>query len=193
MISFQTTGAGATPRQESAPRSFSSVLAETQAPPVRQMAAPAAVANVPTAGTDVVIGGKGNDFLSGQGGNDFLNGGEGDDRINGGEGNDVLIGGEGADTINTGTGFDIVIGGNGRDRITIQGSAFVDAGSPNNDIITIEGDPNDFQRFEFGNGIVVFNGNDGRVIILKDAEAVGFTPAGGSGQAIQLFEPILSF
>lgn len=106
------------------------------------------------------------------------------------DGDDVLIGSDGPDTIDTGTGFDIVRSGEGRDRITVQGSGFIDAGGANNDVVTIIGSPNDFQRTEFDSGIVVFSGNDGRVIVLKDAEAVLFAPDVNSSFAVP-FEPML--
>ncbi len=92
----------------------------------------------------------------------------------------------------TGPGFETVQGTETRDRITVTDSGFVDAGEPNNDIVTIIGNPSDFERSEFGNGIQVFSGNDGRVIILKDAEAVLFSPSVDSGFA-QPFEPALIF
>ncbi len=121
---------------------------------------------------------------------DVIQGGPGNDVLSGGAGDDVIDGGAGTDTIDTGTGFDIVRGGEGRDRITVRESGFIDAGGPNNDIVNIVGNPSDFQRSEFGNGVVVFSGNDGRVVILKDAEAVLFIPDVDSSFGVP-FEPEL--
>lgn len=75
-------------------------------------------------GSDVMIGGSGNDhfqggsgddLLAGRGGNDHLEGGRGDDILLGGNGHDHLDGGRGSDFLKGGNGFDILHGGPGWD------------------------------------------------------------------------------
>lgn len=67
-------------------------------------------------GSDKLIGGGRNDFISGNGGSDTLLGGGGNDRLNGHGGNDVLFGEAGADRLFGYEGFDYLDGGSSGDR-----------------------------------------------------------------------------
>jgi Ca2+-binding RTX toxin-like protein len=69
-------------------------------------------------GSDSVVGGAGDDFLSGSLGNDTLRGGIGNDRLIGNVGLDVLDGGSGNDTIDGGLSGDSIIAGEGQDVVT---------------------------------------------------------------------------
>ena len=79
--------------------------------------------DVPTQGSDDLIGTAGadtidllggNDRFSGLGGNDWISGGAGDDEISGGDGDDTIIGGSGSNTLS---------GDGGQDRFVIGDSA----------------------------------------------------------------------
>ncbi len=63
------------------------------------------------AGNDRLFGSSGDDVLYGDQGNDLLSGDSGNDRLFGGTGNDVLVGGFGTDTLFGGPGENILIGG----------------------------------------------------------------------------------
>lgn len=95
-------------------------------------------------GSDIIHGGKGNDYLVGEGGEDTLYGGDdndilvGDwnlgqsvsqadidlygrnDELYGGAGNDALVGGGGDDLLDGGTGIDLLQGGAGDDTYIIR-------------------------------------------------------------------------
>ena len=58
-------------------------------------------------GKDLLIGGGGNDQLKGENGKDWLFGGKGDDALFGGNARDLLIGGDGDDFLNGGRGKDV--------------------------------------------------------------------------------------
>lgn len=81
---------------------------------------------VPTQGSDVILGTPGDDVIKGLGGddwicgldgNDTLDGGFGADRLFGGLGNDLLIGGPGNDEIQGRNGNDRLLGGKGKDKL----------------------------------------------------------------------------
>jgi Ca2+-binding RTX toxin-like protein len=71
-------------------------------------------------GTDVLVGGNGQNYLYGEEGrdwlyggakNDYLDGGSGEDNLYGGAGNDTLVGGDGSDFLDGQGGNDYLIGG----------------------------------------------------------------------------------
>ncbi len=106
------------------------------------------------AGNDALNGGNGSDFLFGRGGNDLLDGGLGGDYISGGAGTDtatyagrdgdVLVGigqipddGERGEGDNVQLDIEAIIGGNGNDRLNTQGTSGVTfTGGPGRDIMT---------------------------------------------------------
>lgn len=71
-------------------------------------------------GTDLLVGGDGNDVIDGGAGHDWLNGGNGNDTLHGADGDDLLVGGAGDDYLNAGTGINTLIGGEGSDTIDID-------------------------------------------------------------------------
>jgi trimeric autotransporter adhesin len=90
--------------------------------------------NVPTDGSDTLIGLLSNDTLHGLSGNDYivansgddiLYGGDGSDNLQGGDGNDLIEGGQGDDFIDSGQGSDTYIfgKGDGADTIIAKGLA----------------------------------------------------------------------
>jgi len=70
-----------------------------------------------TPGSDILVGGHGDDVLCGLGGADILIGGPGDDRLVGGAGADLLVGGPGDDVLEGGAGKDLLLGGPGTDHL----------------------------------------------------------------------------
>ena len=102
------------------------------------------------AGKNTLHGGQGNDRLNGSNGRDFVYGEEGSDRLYGSGGNDYLVGGAGVDRIWGGDGADLIIGNSGNDKL------FGEAG---NDTV-LAGDGND--HLEGGLGIDVLNGGKGK-------------------------------
>ena len=106
-------------------------------------------------GTQSLLGNNGNDVLYGDAGQDYLSGGNGDDELNGGAGNDDLSGGAGNDILNGGAGNDYLDGGAGRDTLT--GGAGSDIFSFDYDDISTDADIiTDFEvgidRLEFVQG-----------------------------------------
>lgn len=81
---------------------------------------------MPTANTDVIYGGDGNDFLYGYSGDDYLIGGAGDDQLDGGSGNDTYIYWNMEDQ-----GIDTIYDEGGNDRLNLYGFS-------DNDEITYE-------------------------------------------------------
>ncbi|CAK0778396.1 serralysin [uncultured Gammaproteobacteria bacterium] len=75
------------------------------------------------AGTQVKLGGTGNDTLTGASGNDVIFSDAGNDTINAGAGNDILSGGVGTDALNGGLGDDIYLfrRGEGQDILSDTG------------------------------------------------------------------------
>jgi Ca2+-binding RTX toxin-like protein len=67
--------------------------------------------------SDVVNGGRGQDFLFGDENNNDLSGGEHNDYLDGGAGNDMLMGDSGGDVIIDDQGHDVMVGGTGSDVI----------------------------------------------------------------------------
>lgn len=100
-----------------------------------------------TAGSDVLTGGDGDDFIFGNGGSDTMSGGNGNDTIystnlagsggdgagdvmNGGPGNDIMFGSDGNDKLNGGDGNDQLSGNGGNDWLTGgAGNDFLDGGA----------------------------------------------------------------
>lgn len=72
---------------------------------------------LPTAGTDVILGTAGPDTIAAGNGADIVCGGGGDDTIDPGAGNDQVLGGAGADVIYGRSGADRLEGGGGNDRL----------------------------------------------------------------------------
>lgn len=73
---------------------------------------------VGTDGPDYLTGGSGNDVLCGYGGDDVLEGGSGHDELVGGPGYDELYGGSGNDAL-YGSETDVLNGGSGRNNIIV--------------------------------------------------------------------------
>lgn len=71
-------------------------------------------------GTDLLVGGDGNDVIDGGAGHDWLHGGNGNDTLYGADGDDLLVGGAGDDYLNAGSGINTLIGGDGSDTIDID-------------------------------------------------------------------------
>ncbi len=69
------------------------------------------------AGDDTIFGNEEQDTLEGGDGNDVLNGNNGDDVLDGGDGDDTLKGAGGGDTLNGGAGEDVLRGGGGNDTL----------------------------------------------------------------------------
>ena len=103
-----------------------------------------------TGGSDILVGGTGDDSLSGYGGNDGIYAGLGDDSLYGGEGEDQLTGDGGSDLLYGGAGddyldgasrfllgdFDSIYGGEGNDVVRIyEVSGYFDGGT-GDDIIS---------------------------------------------------------
>lgn len=101
-------------------------------------------------GSDVLIGGRGNDQIDGRPGGDDIQGGEGDDLIGGDEGQDLIHGGPGNDRIRGEGHADLIRGGIGRDRITGQQGFDRLFGGPGSD------------RLKGNNGYDRANGGPGR-------------------------------
>ncbi|WP_169543139.1 Ig-like domain-containing protein [Sneathiella aquimaris] len=89
--------------------------------------------------SDVVNGGRGQDFLFGDENNNDLSGGEHNDYLDGGAGNDMLMGDSGGDVIIDDQGQDVMVGGTGSDVIfgrrdseddTLDGGSGNDIGKP---------------------------------------------------------------
>ncbi|MCA3081468.1 MAG: tandem-95 repeat protein, partial [Rhodocyclaceae bacterium] len=115
-------------------------------------------------GNDVVAGGAGNDQLYGESGNDLLLGGAGSDYVSGGDGTDILDGGEGNDLLNGGNGTDLLAGGQGND--VLEGGAGADVLTDlqgNNLLNGQEGD--DLILSGGGNNVLI--GGSGRDTILS--------------------------
>lgn len=80
------------------------------------------------AGSQIVVGTDGPDYLTGGSGNDVLCGYAGDDVLDGGSGNDVLVGGQGYDELYGGSAndglygsqADVLNGGSGRNNIIVE-------------------------------------------------------------------------
>lgn len=68
-----------------------------------------------TDGTDVLQGGRRDDYMFGRDGADLLSGGDGNDRLLGGDGDDVLLGGGGNDMLVGDKGDDMLTGSSGAD------------------------------------------------------------------------------
>lgn len=77
-------------------------------------------------GDDAIYGGSGKDRIVGGVGNDLISGGSSRDQVAGGDGTDTILGGAGDDAIDSGAGNDSVIGGLGDD--------YVDAGAGNDSV-----------------------------------------------------------
>jgi hypothetical protein len=91
---------------------------------------------IPDTGSDVFLGGNGNDSLTAGGGWDWLqSGGPGADTITGGGGHDVLLGGAGNDTITAGSGVTYIAGGAGTNTITGGAGVLTIAGGPGTDLV----------------------------------------------------------
>lgn len=88
-----------------------------------------------TDGTNLGMGGIGDDKLEGNGGDDWLYGQEGRDRLYGGLGNDELHGDSGNDQLYGDAGDDTLIGGKGDD--------YLDGGTGNDTYAYSEGDGHD--------------------------------------------------
>src|SRR5262249_44214939 len=67
--------------------------------------------NVPTEGTDTLVGTPGDDTLEALGGDDTVSGGTGNDTLSGGMGSDTLFGNAGNDVLDGGAGLDTMRGG----------------------------------------------------------------------------------
>lgn len=92
-----------------------------------------------TSGTDIIIGGDGDNVIKGKGGADLIIGGGGNDKIYGNGGKDWLFGGGGNDLIEGGSDKDVLLGGYGND--TLDGGSNDDqlSGSYGDDTLTGNG------------------------------------------------------
>jgi Ca2+-binding RTX toxin-like protein len=90
------------------------------------------------AGSDVIQGGAGNDFIYGE-----ASLGDGDDYLYGYGGNDHLEGGNGNDTLYGGAGHDVLLGGDGQDRLDGYATSGVEydtlTGGANSDTFVLGG------------------------------------------------------
>ena len=77
-------------------------------------------ANVPTEGTDTLVGTPGDDTLAALGGDDTVSGGTGNDTLFGGTGSDTLFGNAGNDVLDGGAGLDTMWGGAGDDTYVVD-------------------------------------------------------------------------
>ena len=77
-------------------------------------------ANVPTEGTDTLVGTPGDDTLDALGGDDTVSGGTGNDTLSGGTGSDTLFGNAGNDVLDGGAGLDTMRGGAGDDTYVVD-------------------------------------------------------------------------
>jgi Ca2+-binding RTX toxin-like protein len=94
-----------------------------------------------TKGPDVIVAGRGPNFILGAGGNDVICGGYGRDRIYGNRGNDTIDGKKDADSVHGGRGSDEVDGGADRDEV------FGDSGND-----AVHGGPGDRDGADGGSG-----------------------------------------
>ena len=93
------------------------------------------VGQVPTQGSDVIMGTNGNDIIDALGGDDTVCAGDGDDRVSGGDGDDTIFGNLGSDTLLGGDGDDYINGGIGNDDLFgNDGSDTLLGGSGDDDI-----------------------------------------------------------
>jgi len=77
-------------------------------------------ANVPTEGTDTLVGTPGDDTLDALGGDDTVSGSTGNDTFSGGMGSDTLFGNAGNDVLDGGAGLDTMRGGTGDDTYVVD-------------------------------------------------------------------------
>lgn len=74
-------------------------------------------------GNDVVYGLGGNDLIVSFSGQDYVDGGRGNDIIRDNQGNNMIFGGMGDDAIEVGQGRNVVVTGAGHDTLSAQGNA----------------------------------------------------------------------
>ena len=145
--------------------------------------------------TNIIYGGRGDDFISGLGGPDSLYGGNDNDTVYGGndadtlfgdDGNDVLAGNDGTDLLYGGTGNDTLFGGNDADMLFGDAGNDVLYGDAGNDLLyggtgndTLSGGTGN-DTLSGGTGRDVLYGGTGRDIMYggddEDLFFVGFTP-----------------
>ena len=77
-------------------------------------------ANVPTEGTDTLVGAPGDDTLDALGGDDTVSGSTGNDTLSGGTGSDTLFGNAGNDVLDGGAGLDTMRGGADDDTYVVD-------------------------------------------------------------------------
>ena len=90
------------------------------------------------AGSDLIFGGTGNDYVEGNGKGDIIFGGRGDDTLLGNRGHDIIFGGFGDDTIRGNSHADALFGGFGDDDIQGNGGSDLILGGVGDD--TLYGD-----------------------------------------------------
>src|SRR5262249_62174025 len=76
--------------------------------------------NVPTEGTDTLVGTPGDDTLEALGGDDTVSGGPGNDALSGGTGSDTLFGNAGNDVLDGGAGLGTMRSGAGADSDGVE-------------------------------------------------------------------------
>lgn len=140
-------------------------------------AAPAAPANVPTKGDDVLRGSGRGDSINGLAGDDEISGLNGDDTLDGGQGDDTLYGGGGDDTLVDLKGVGLFYGGDGNDTIKSGNSKDTIYGEDGADNID-GGAGNDF--IDGGAGADLLNGGAGSDTIVGGGGADILT--GGAGR-----------
>jgi hypothetical protein len=87
------------------------------------------------AGSNLLIGGPGTDFIEGRGGNDEIIGGDDDDFLDGQNGDDVVEGGPGPDRLTGGRGSDTLDGGADADQIFGDAGNDLLFGGPDDDVL----------------------------------------------------------
>ncbi|MDP5216458.1 spondin domain-containing protein [Ruegeria sp. 2205SS24-7] len=141
------------------------------------------------AGRDIIFGGRGWDVLNGEDGRDFIRGGRGNDLIDGGSGRDILLGGSGNDDIAGGSGRDLIKGGADDDNLFGGDGRDVIAGGTGNDLIA-GGTGRDTLKGNAGDDIFVFATGDGRDVI-GDFDSRGDDRLALNVEAIEDFDSVL--
>lgn len=126
---------------------------------------------------NMIIGGKGADYLAGGAGNDTLSGGAGADILSGGTGNDSLNGGAGNDSLYSGTGTNTLTGGAGSDRFFYEGGNLTITDYEAGEKIKISGDKISKSTvtggnvvFTTGKGSITLTGGAGKTVTLIDKD-----------------------
>lgn len=129
--------------------------------------------DLPTAGSDIILGTPGDDVIAAGGGDDLICGEGGNDTIWGQDGDDVIIGGPGDDKLRGGDGNDAIFGGEGADDIN---------GGRDNDTILGQGGDDPSLRGGTGDDYVV--GGDGNEARISGNGGKDFLAGGAGNEAL---------